>query len=87
MKGKMAAVYDITLSFKPSDKVEPTITNLLYGRKVQAHFYMKRIPFEEVPENEEDAAKFLYDMFVRKVSVTGLYCAIHISSCSDHKCL
>lgn len=66
MKGKMAAVYDITLSFKPSDKVEPTITNLLYGRKVQAHFYMKRIPFEEVPENEEDAAKFLYDMFVRK---------------------
>lgn len=66
MRGKVKAVYDITLSFKPTDKVEPTITNLLFGRKIQAHFYMKRIPLEQVPEDEEEATKFLHDMFVRK---------------------
>lgn len=69
MEGKIPAIYDIVLSFKVDGKnAEPTMTNLLYGKKVVAHFYMRRIPMEEVPKDEEKSAKFLHEMFVRKVS-------------------
>lgn len=68
MDGKIDAVYDIVLSYKPNEEIKPTMTNLLHGKKgVTAYFYMKRIPMNEVPKDEEKAAKFLHDMFVRKV--------------------
>lgn len=67
MEGKIDAVYDIVLSFKPEEQVKPTMTNLLYGKKVTAYFYMKRIPMADVPKDEENASKFLQEMFVRKV--------------------
>lgn len=66
MEGKIHAVYDIVLSFKQNE-TKPTVTNLLFGKKVVAHFYMKRIPMSEVPKDEENASKFINDMFVRKV--------------------
>lgn len=68
MRGKVGAIYDIVLSFKPEDKHKTTFHSLLNGDKLTAHFYMKRIPFENVPEKEEEAVKFLHDMFVKKVS-------------------
>lgn len=68
MEGKIHAVYDIVLSFKKSE-TKPTITNLLFGKKVTAHFYMKRIPMCDVPKDAEGASKFVQDMFVRKVSL------------------
>lgn len=62
----MPAVYDIVLAFKPDDPVEPTMTNLLHGKKVNAHIYMKRIPMEDVPKTEEEQDVFLKEMFKRK---------------------
>lgn len=66
MQGKIHALYDVILDFK-SEETKPTITNLLNGKKVTGHFYVRRIPMDEVPKDEENASKFIQDMFVRKV--------------------
>ncbi|GLV31295.1 1-Acylglycerol-3-phosphate O-acyltransferase 3 [Carabus blaptoides fortunei] len=80
MKGKMGAIYDITLTFDPQ-AVEPTFLNMLRGHKIDAHFYIKRIPLETVPEDEQGASQFLYDLFEEKDKLqesffnTGKYCS------------
>lgn len=45
----------------------PTLTSLLFGKPVQAHLYIERIPVEKVPENEEEASKWLHQLYVIKV--------------------
>ncbi|KAJ8918430.1 hypothetical protein NQ315_008127 [Exocentrus adspersus] len=66
MKGKIPAIYDIELAFKEDAPFKPTITNMLFGKPLDAHIYMKRILMDEVPETEEEREKFLRDMFIRK---------------------
>lgn len=44
----------------------PTITNLLKAKYVEAHMYMQRIPLEEIPEDDEGAAKWLHDLYLKK---------------------
>ncbi|XP_034239160.1 1-acyl-sn-glycerol-3-phosphate acyltransferase gamma-like [Thrips palmi] len=66
MRNKPVALYDVTICMKESDPVAPTITSLLNGKHVEAHMYMQRIPVEEVPDNDEAAAKWLHDLYVKK---------------------
>ncbi|GLV44600.1 1-Acylglycerol-3-phosphate O-acyltransferase 3 [Carabus blaptoides fortunei] len=63
MRGKMGAIYDTTLVFKPNAQIKPAVTSLLFGQKLECHMYIKRIPFGTVPEHEKEASKFLYEMF------------------------
>lgn len=67
MRGKNMAIYDIQIAFKESDSVKPTMTNLLLGKKIEGHMYMKRIPLEEVPEGDEAAAEWLHKLYQEKV--------------------
>ena len=67
MRGKVEAIYDIQLAFKPNEPVKPTMTNLLFGKKVEAHMYFNRIPLSDVPEGEEAAAQWLRDIYQQKV--------------------
>ncbi|CAK9822275.1 1-acyl-sn-glycerol-3-phosphate acyltransferase gamma [Anthophora retusa] len=66
MRGKIPAIYDVQLHFNPADPVKPTMTNLLLGKRIEAHLYMQRIPIEEVPEDDEGAAKWLYNLYKKK---------------------
>ena len=66
MKGKIPAIYDVQLHFKPQDPVKPTITNLLLGKQVEAHLYIHRIPVEQVPEGDEAIAEWLHELFQKK---------------------
>ncbi|KZC11257.1 PREDICTED: 1-acyl-sn-glycerol-3-phosphate acyltransferase gamma-like [Dufourea novaeangliae] len=66
MRGKIPAIYDCQVDFKSDDTVKPTITNLLLGKRVVAHLYLQRISLDEVPENEEAAAKWLYELYQKK---------------------
>lgn len=50
-------------------QVAPTMTNLLFGRKVHAHLNITRIPIRDIPETEEGAAQWLHDRFVLKVNI------------------
>ena len=49
------------------DGVEPTVTNLLLGRKIVGHLYFDRIPLEDIPEGEEEAALWLRELYNKKV--------------------
>ncbi|XP_077302646.1 1-acyl-sn-glycerol-3-phosphate acyltransferase gamma-like [Arctopsyche grandis] len=66
MKGKINAIYDINIAFNKDDKVAPTMTNLLYGKKVLCHLHIRRIPIEDVPETEAEASKWLHDLYIVK---------------------
>ncbi|XP_015513611.1 1-acyl-sn-glycerol-3-phosphate acyltransferase gamma isoform X1 [Neodiprion pinetum] len=66
LRGKVGAIYDIQLAFKPTEVVKPTMTNLLLGEKVEAHMYINRIPLAEVPEGDEAAAAWLHQIYQKK---------------------
>lgn len=42
------------------------LTDFMFGKKFHGHIHAKRIPMSEVPENEEAATQFLYDLFREK---------------------
>jgi lysophosphatidic acid acyltransferase / lysophosphatidylinositol acyltransferase len=66
LKKKCDAIMDVQLVFDENEKTKPTIINLLRGRKVHAHLYLRRIPMTEVPLDEKEAGKWLHELFVRK---------------------
>lgn len=66
MKGKVPALYDIELAFKPDDPVKPTITSMLIGKPVTAHIYMRRIPLDTLPQSEKELDLYLKEMFQGK---------------------
>ncbi|KAJ3654833.1 hypothetical protein Zmor_013991 [Zophobas morio] len=66
MKGKIPALLDIEICFDEKETNKPTITDLLFGKPVTAHMYMRRIPLEELPDTEHEQEEFLREMFIRK---------------------
>ncbi|XP_044742402.1 1-acyl-sn-glycerol-3-phosphate acyltransferase delta-like [Chrysoperla carnea] len=66
MRGKIPSVLDNELVFDPNDEYQPTIRNLINGKKFTVHLYLHRIPMEQVPEDEESCNKFMHDMFEKK---------------------
>lgn len=43
--------------------------NLLFGKPVEAHLYIQRINVSDIPEDEEDAAKWLFSHYEKKVGM------------------
>lgn len=68
MANTFGGLYDIVLAFKGGKDRRPTIKELLDGKMFSAHVYIRRIPFNQVPQEQEQAVKFLYDMYARKVN-------------------
>lgn len=66
LKAKCSAIMDVQLAFNESDVNKPTIINLLRGKQMTGHLYLRRISMSEVPDDEEMAAKWLQDLYVRK---------------------
>lgn len=58
-----------------SDKTQPTVKNLLQGKPLEGHLYLARIPLEDVPEDDEGAAQWLSDLYIKKV------CSLFYTSC------
>lgn len=66
LKYKCPCILDIQLAFKKTDKVEPTVGNLLNGRSVSAHMYVNRIDMKTLPNNKTEASEWLQELFRRK---------------------
>lgn len=66
LKKKCAAIMDVQLAFHENDVDKPTIINLLRGKQLTGHLYIRRIPMSEVPDDEEQAAIWLQELYVRK---------------------
>lgn len=71
MRGKFGGLYDVVLAFEGEDgyRIKPGYMNIIRGEKITAHMYIRRIPFENIPETTEEAVKFLYDIYARKVNI------------------
>ncbi|XP_055912231.1 1-acyl-sn-glycerol-3-phosphate acyltransferase gamma-like [Eupeodes corollae] len=59
-------IYDINVAFKKDDPVAPTMSNLLNGNGVKAYMFVRRIPLDQVPEDEAKAAEWLQETFREK---------------------
>ncbi|XP_017862635.1 PREDICTED: 1-acyl-sn-glycerol-3-phosphate acyltransferase gamma-like [Drosophila arizonae] len=66
LRGICPVIYDINLAFKSDEKVPPTMLSLLNGKSVEPYMLMRRIPLEQVPEGEKEAADWLQKLFVEK---------------------
>ncbi|XP_055315247.1 1-acyl-sn-glycerol-3-phosphate acyltransferase delta-like isoform X2 [Sitodiplosis mosellana] len=63
LKEKCPSILDIQLVFKKDDKVEPTIGNLLNGHGVTGYMHVRRIDMKSLPNNEEEAAEWMQELF------------------------
>lgn len=66
LKQKCPAIMDVQLAFDKNDKEKPTLLNLIRGKSITGHLYLRRISMSEVPDDEEKAAQWLQDLYVRK---------------------
>ncbi|XP_065091117.1 1-acyl-sn-glycerol-3-phosphate acyltransferase delta-like [Ochlerotatus camptorhynchus] len=65
LRGK-STILDIQLAISKDSLVKPTIFNILNGKPVVAHMHIRRIPLDTVPEDEEQAAEWLQELFRQK---------------------
>lgn len=66
LKEKCPSFLDIQLVFKPTDKVEPTVGNLVHGRGVTGYMHVRRIDITTVPSDEAGAAEWMQEFFREK---------------------
>lgn len=66
LRGRCPAVYDINLAFKRGSRVPPTIYSLLNGHSVEGFMFIRRIPLDTIPNDEERAAEWLQNLFREK---------------------
>ncbi|KAI4567577.1 hypothetical protein MJT46_008790 [Ovis ammon polii x Ovis aries] len=77
LRNVVSAVYDCTLNFRNNEN--PTLLGVLNGKKYHADLYVRRIPLEEVPEEEDKCAAWLHrlyqekDAFQEEYSRTGTF--------------
>ncbi|XP_066275210.1 1-acyl-sn-glycerol-3-phosphate acyltransferase delta-like [Branchiostoma lanceolatum] len=56
------AFYDVVYHFDQRSP-EPTLMEMLKGKKHHVHIYIRRIPIEEIPEDEEACAKYCHELY------------------------
>lgn len=64
MKGKVNAVYDCTIGFKGDQ--EPSLMNVLRGKKIIGHMRIRRHEISKMPDSEEELGVWLRDLFKEK---------------------
>jgi len=65
MRPFVPAVYDISVAI-PKDSPPPTMLRLFKGQPSVIHVHLKRHLMKELPESEDDVAKWCRDIFVAK---------------------
>lgn len=66
LKGKVPTVLDLTVGFT-RDSAEPTLLNIIQGRRCTAEMYVRRIPLDSVPTDTDEAcAAWLHAHFQEK---------------------
>lgn len=64
--GKCPNIYDINLALEESEAKFANFNDLLRGRPVTAHLYIKRYHLKDIPDDEEAAAEWLQELFRTK---------------------
>lgn len=59
-------MYDITVAFQSPKN--PDFSHMIFGHECRAEAFIRRIPIEEVPvQDEQKAADFVHQLFQEKV--------------------
>ena len=71
LRGNATAVYDITIGYQESDKREmsPTFKEMYFLASMTnrvIHVHQRRIPLNEVPEDEEELKQWIYKLYEQK---------------------
>ncbi|PNJ29545.1 AGPAT4 isoform 3, partial [Pongo abelii] len=59
-----SAVYDCTLNFRNNEN--PTLLGVLNGKKYHADLYVRRIPLEDIPEDDDKCSAWLHKLYQEK---------------------
>ncbi|XP_043213766.1 1-acyl-sn-glycerol-3-phosphate acyltransferase gamma-like isoform X1 [Amphibalanus amphitrite] len=73
LRDKFAAVYNVTVAFDTQNYAQPTLYNMMLGKKIVGDLYVERIPMSEVPEDEQEAAEFLHQLYRNKDKMLTSY--------------
>jgi lysophosphatidic acid acyltransferase/lysophosphatidylinositol acyltransferase len=69
LKDKFPALLDMTVTFR-NDGAEPTLMNILNGKKVKGQMFVRRIPMENIPLDTDKACEdWLYKTYEEKDKV------------------
>uniref|UniRef100_H2YZF9 Acyltransferase C-terminal domain-containing protein n=2 Tax=Ciona savignyi TaxID=51511 RepID=H2YZF9_CIOSA len=79
LRKRAAAVYDATVCFR--DETDPTLAGMVNGEPSRADFIIRRLPIGEIPENENESAKYVHDIYYEKDRV----CEYHKFGGDFHK--
>ncbi|KAG8583060.1 hypothetical protein GDO81_008265 [Engystomops pustulosus] len=71
LRNVVSAVYDSTLNFRNNEN--PTLLGVLNGKKYHADLYVRRIPLEEIPEDDQECAQWLHKLYQEKDSFQEEY--------------
>ncbi|KAK1171126.1 1-acyl-sn-glycerol-3-phosphate acyltransferase delta [Acipenser oxyrinchus oxyrinchus] len=64
LRNVVTAVYDSTLNFRNHEN--PTLLGVLNGKKYHADLCVRRIPLENIPEDEAECAAWLHQLYQEK---------------------
>lgn len=73
VRGKFDAIYCATMVFDTKQGAAPVFKSLVLGRPVVAKVLVERIPLEAVPEDPEEASKWLHQNYVHKDQMIDAY--------------
>ncbi|XP_064100028.1 1-acyl-sn-glycerol-3-phosphate acyltransferase delta-like isoform X2 [Macrobrachium nipponense] len=73
LKGHFPVIYDVTVGFNTKDGEEPTLQNMLRGRKVKSEMYVRRLPLDEIPDDDEGAISYLHELYRSKDKLLDSY--------------
>nr|DAD42304.1 TPA_asm: hypothetical protein HUJ06_000534 [Nelumbo nucifera] len=65
MRSFVPAIYDVTVAI-PKNQPPPTMLRILKGQSSVVHVHIKRHLMKELPETDDDVAKWCRDVFVAK---------------------
>uniref|UniRef100_A0A4W3HG95 1-acyl-sn-glycerol-3-phosphate acyltransferase delta n=1 Tax=Callorhinchus milii TaxID=7868 RepID=A0A4W3HG95_CALMI len=71
LRNVVSAVYDATLNFRNHEN--PTLLGVLNGKKYHADLYVRRIPLEDIPEDEVECAAWLHKLYQEKDALQEQY--------------
>ncbi|XP_073892887.1 1-acyl-sn-glycerol-3-phosphate acyltransferase delta isoform X2 [Macaca fascicularis] len=64
LRNVVSAVYDCTLNFRNNEN--PTLLGVLNGKKYHADLYVRRIPLEDIPEDDDRCSAWLHKLYQEK---------------------
>uniref|UniRef100_S4RKT2 Acyltransferase C-terminal domain-containing protein n=1 Tax=Petromyzon marinus TaxID=7757 RepID=S4RKT2_PETMA len=64
MRSAVPAIYDCTLNFRGHTK--PSLLGVVYGRTYKADIFSRRIPMEDIPEDEKECGDWLNKLYKEK---------------------